>query len=195
MAEDQLSFAMAVQLAQSLTTIDHPRAEGAINGTAQDLVDWCRGAVIDGRTISPENQAYMLVTAARRNWGEWKGTGALYQLFREMFDPKPGASQSPAILTYEETVARGLILPPCEHCDDSGYTGTRPNITFCSCRHGRHQQKWEGERGLERVNAAPTGRRVPVMEIDLGQILAHGQELYEEEQRRKAEQLKKAGIE
>lgn len=94
---DELTMELAIKLAESLTTIGHPRMAGAILATAQDLLEWCTGAILKGAAWSPARQAQWLVDTARRDWAEegWPergGTGRLRDLFRKKFlpDVKPG---------------------------------------------------------------------------------------------------------
>jgi hypothetical protein len=189
---DELNFDIAMEMAQALSTIpEFPRFAGAIRATAEDLVRWCKGAIIDRRHWSAEAQAADLVCDAREKWTSWQGTAALYSLFREKF-VKPQEHRPPVVLSYEETLARGLIRPPCTRCDDSGYVGKVPGVQFCNCRQGRHQAKWEGERGLLRINTPPVERKVsgslrpftPITEADMQRAL-------DDELLRKAEQLQR----
>lgn len=158
----ELSFSVAQNLAASLITIGHPYQQAAINATAMDLVRWCNGILANGVRIDPEKQAQNLVDAARTNWEDgWPsqgGTARLYTLFREMFG-KPSESGQ---ITYEQLQARGLIDPPCEHCDGGGYTGSPPFVEFCRCAQGRHQRYWQGERGLLRINTKSDDKRKSV---------------------------------
>jgi len=94
---DVLRFELAKKLAESLTTIGHPRFEAAVVATAVDLVEWCKGAFIGGVVWSAEAQAEWLVREARQNWPQgWPergGTPALHETFRQKFcPPKPPAN-------------------------------------------------------------------------------------------------------
>lgn len=188
---DELNFDVAVQMAQGLTTIpEFPRFAGAIRETAQDLVRWCTGAIINRKLYSAEAQAAVVITEAREKWTTWQGTAALYKIFSEKFVdtqlhvPRAG-------LSYEETLARGLIRPPCERCDDTGYTGKPPNVEFCICRQGRHQKNWEGERGLQRINTPPESKPIRTFaSLTYEQM----KQALEDEERRKADQLRRLGL-
>jgi hypothetical protein len=91
----------------------------------------------------------------------WLDTGAdvpkpaqLNALAREMFDPKTDLTAP--VLEYSEAVIRGLIAAPCPACNGAGYVGQPPNAEYCTaCVVGRHEQKWNGAAGLERVNEPP----------------------------------------
>jgi|SRR5215831_18232798 len=86
-----LDWEAAQRIAAQLLTIGHPSHAAAIQATANDLVDWCKGVTINGVFIKPEQQANQLVTEARRNWDEWPaigGTKQLYALLRRIFGPK-----------------------------------------------------------------------------------------------------------
>src|ERR1700722_17370375 len=75
-----------------------PWDDEAVQEAARDLVKWCDGAIIDNRVWPPEAQARAIVEEARY-WQKWRGTGALYQIFRSKFvaeKPPPNAYQPPA---------------------------------------------------------------------------------------------------
>lgn len=90
-ATSTLDWEAAQRIAAQLLTIGHPSHAAAIQATANDLVDWCKGLTINGVFIKPEQQANQLVTEARRNWDDWPASGAtkqLYALFRRIFGPR-----------------------------------------------------------------------------------------------------------
>jgi hypothetical protein len=90
-----LDFPMAQRIAAALTTIGHPYNQEAIDATAWDLVEWCKGVIIDGKVYSPEDQARALVNTARLEWDCWPegGTANLRALFLLRFAPKPKVEQ------------------------------------------------------------------------------------------------------
>jgi len=112
---DPLTFETALLMTQALLTIgERPYwPPGAINAVAEDLVRWCQGAIIDRLAWSPEAQAQWLITEAREQWDEWKGTRALHALFLAKFRPgnKP----------LEHRVFRGRVDPTCSVCGDTGF--------------------------------------------------------------------------
>lgn len=114
-----LDFRAAQSLAASLVTIGHPYAQVAIDATAADLVNWCKGLFVRGRIIDPEEQAQRLVTEARLTWKEgWPdkaGTSQLHDLFREMFEPSLEGERKP----FETPPP-----PSCEKCSDTGWEVT-----------------------------------------------------------------------
>src|SRR4051812_10645930 len=66
-----LSWEVALNLACSLLTIGHPRQPEAIQATALDLQAWCKGTTLNGRTITPDDQALGLVMEIRSTWEGW----------------------------------------------------------------------------------------------------------------------------
>lgn len=197
---DKLTMDDAMALAGSLVTVGHPFSQIAIQATALDLLKWCKGKVeaVDGMvvTVSPKKQAEDLIDAARNwegGWPERGGTQRLRALFHELF-PAPGAAPKWTPLSYEQTVARGLIRPPCNRCDDTGYIGKPPDVEFCLCRIGLHQKDWEGERGLQRINA-PLPERKPGT-VPTFPTLTYDQmkQALDEAERRKRDQLGRLGL-
>jgi len=87
----ELPFPVAQTLAASLVTIGHPYIQAAINATAMDLIQWCKGSFVDGCNWSPEQQAREITETARATWeGGWPengGTKRLLELFRARFEP------------------------------------------------------------------------------------------------------------
>ncbi len=149
----------ALALASSLITIGHPFSPLAVQATALDLIEMCKGKVLGpGQILTPYEQAKKLIDRARSSWEEgWPergGTRKLQLLFQEMF----GKPEEWVPISYEETLARGLVRPPCGRCDDFGHVGTRPTIQFCTCREGRHLKAWEGDSVLLRLNTEPVER-------------------------------------
>lgn len=116
MAAD-LTLEAARSIAAALQTIGHPYNQAAINATAMDLVRWCKGVILNGRFIGPEEQAIALVNEARETWDQWPeqgGTKQLRNLFNEMFrDPSAGTTPT---ATYE--LRRE---PSCSTCSDTGW--------------------------------------------------------------------------
>lgn len=189
-----LTLPVAQNLAASLCTIGHPYSQPVINATAMDLIKWCHGAIIEGRVLSAEEQAEQLVEEARLTWLQgWQdkgGTAALRALFDELF--KGGAQPlMQRSLTPEDAIARGLIAPPCEACDDKLYLGKAPNLQYCmACDAGRRNAKWNGNKELEWLNrpaAERKGRPVLVKPLTYEAMKA----ALDDEQRRKREQQAK----
>jgi hypothetical protein len=86
-----ISVQDALVLAESLTTIGHPKyPPGALMATAMDIQGWCKGGIFDGRPWTPLEQAAAIVEEARTTWeGGWPdkgGTMRLFCLFRAKFD-------------------------------------------------------------------------------------------------------------
>ncbi len=194
----ELDMKDAMVLAESLITIGHPRQAGSVMATAMDLHDWCKGTIFEGRPWTPLEQATALVQEVRLTWEDgWPekgGTRKLYALFRAKYAPtqwKP--------LSYDQTVAKGLIRPPCAACDDGFYLGKPPNMSYClACPGGRRHAQWNGDQALHVLNreGANVGERrlappSPLAGLNLDQVLRDGQAVFEDEQRRKREQLEK----
>lgn len=80
----------ALVLAESLTTVGHPRAAGSVMATAMDIQGWCKGGIFDGRPWTPLEQATAIVQEARTTWeGGWPEKGGTMRLlcaFRAKFD-------------------------------------------------------------------------------------------------------------
>jgi hypothetical protein len=129
---DELKMEDAIRIARRLKTIPGmPWDDDVTMGNAQDLVRWCRGAILDGRNIwSAEAQAEWLVTTARETWEEkWLGTAALYGLFRAKFKPE----RRPEL----ERVSLGEKPPvSCRTCGDGGTIGTPRGYKYCDCKQG-----------------------------------------------------------
>jgi hypothetical protein len=112
----------------------------ALHATAEDLVRWCTGAVVDNRVWPPEAQARRLVNEARETWEKWAGTAALKALFDAKFrNKKPPANgfQDPG----EE--------PPieCVNCTDTGIVRFRGRHQYCDCDLGVRMHTDSGENG------------------------------------------------
>ena len=190
----RLDFDVAKSIAASLITIGHPFAGSAIEATAWDLVEWCGGCPQKGRQPqwSPEQQAAWLVKEARttwpNGWPERGGTMALLALFRGKFE----SLEPPPPLGVDEACRRGLINRPCEICEDRLYLGTVPNMLYClACPEGRRNARWSGEQALHKLNTTPPPVKRKRAVIDLDDVLRRGQAIYEDEQQRKREQIKK----
>ena len=195
----ELTLGVARNIAGALVTIGHPYHQAAIDATALDLMKWCKGAFVDGRPVSPERQAESLVAEARSTWDGWPekgGTKALLELFRTMYPPnhsEVSAEWSP--LTFEQTVAKGLILPPCPVCDDNLYLGESPNIVYCTaCPAGRRNAKWEGEKGLDRLNRPPMPAHVRGFSAPALITPEQMARALEDETRRRTEQFRRVGV-
>lgn len=187
----ELPFAVAVNLAGSLVTIGHPFGPVAIEATALDLVKYCRGAILDGRTYSPEQQAQALVDEIRTTWDEWPegGTKRLAELFKSKYAPNP---KDPELPSYEELLSRRMLAPPCQLCE--------PGVSFCEYGGFRGHVKEKAiidaflKSKPQETTPAPSQKpkRPPITQADLDQIIAAGKASWEDEQRRKREQ--KAGF-
>lgn len=195
-----LKWEVAESLAGSLTTIGHPMAKTAIMATALDLTRWCKGAILDGRPWTAEEQAEWLVARVRygpnawHNWQDCGGTAALHEIFLAKFPPpmKPETK----ILTPEQIYAKGLVARPCAACDDRLYVGAAPNMQYClACPQGRHNAKWQGDEALHRLNCQ-RAKRVPVDGFNRpGFLTPTGMaRAAADEMRRKREQLERTGM-
>ncbi len=137
---DQLNFELALEFAESLTTIDHPRSKAAIRATAEDLVYWCVGAFLDGVPWSAEDQASWLVTEARHTWERWTSTADLRKLFRAKFPVKTKPEPEALLPSVEDYVKRKLLAPRCPLCESEAPY----------CEYGGHKahawfQAWDGQ--------------------------------------------------
>lgn len=187
--------------AGQLTTIGHPMKPEWLLATAQDLNEWCKGGIYGGVPWTPAQQANALVQKARLTFGEWSragGTTALYALFQQMFPPKTEKAAEWKPLTLEQTIERGLIRPPCEVCGDDLVVGVVPNLLYCTaCPAGRHQARWEGERGLARLNHPEATKPSRDFATAAGMVMTPEtvRRVIEDEVRRRREQYEKLGIE
>jgi hypothetical protein len=85
---DELSAEVALELARSLKTVKgFPWDADTAKATAEDLMRWCKGAIVNNLVWPAEAQARWLITQARENWDEWKGTPELKRLFSGKFAP------------------------------------------------------------------------------------------------------------
>lgn len=195
----KLDLDAAKHIAAALITIGHPFNPAAIEATAIDLIKWCRGVCIDGRHMDPDEQAEALVDEVRTTWDKWPdgGTKLLLEHFRSKFCSQESALK---VLTYEETLAKGLIVPPCEVCDDRLYIGRAPDLQFCeACIKGRRNARWEGPGGLMRLNqrgsnagkTPPPVRGFSTLPMITPQQMAHA--LEDERIRRAQQQLCQQG--
>ncbi len=181
MAAD-LDFTTALHFARALKTIKgFPWDEDTINATAADLVKWCKGGFISGRPWTPEEQAGAIVDEARESWEEWLGSSQLKRLFLEKFAPAPEL-KPPA--SSAELVQRGLLAPPCIHCE--------PGAEFCEFGGARQHQRAAAE--IAARPPAPVPNRRAAAPVDLDAIVRDGERLYREEQERKARQLQEHGL-
>jgi hypothetical protein len=181
-----LTLSVAQALAGALVTIGHPFQQVAINATAMDLMKWCKGAILDGRVWSAEQQAEALVEEARTTWDQWPekgGTKQLLELFRAKYAPKK--AQASIEDRLPDMIARGLLAAPCPHC-----TAGEP---FCEYGGERSHEKAAAEEREVRASAKPVTRR-GARPIDLETLIRGGKAAYEDEQRRKREQLERVGI-
>jgi len=202
----ELPWDEAKRIAAALQTIGHPYADSALKATASDLVKWCKGSFERDpnghpRIWTPEDQAEWLVAEARVTWeGGWPekgGTAKLYALFREKFAIEKSLEKAELPhLSYEELIARGLINPPCQVCNERLFIGERPNMTFClACAEGRSNARFLGEAGLHRLNgeSVQKPRATPFLGKSLEKIIDGAAKVLEDEERRKMEQLHRLG--
>jgi hypothetical protein len=181
---EPLAWEDALRLARSLKTIKgFAWDEANIEATAADLVGWCRGYVTANRVWSPQDQALDAVTAARHTWVEWTGAADLHALILAKFPPKARAVDFvPA--SEQDLVRRGLL---CGKCFGEG----KFDGDYCTCNMGRAAKRWDAHNPAP----APVKPNVrPIRTTNLDQLLRDGQRLWEDEQRRKREQLEAAGI-
>jgi hypothetical protein len=191
-----LTLSVAQNLAGSLVTIGHPYQQAAINATAMDLLKWCKGAILDGRIWSAEQQAEALVEEARTTWDQWPekgGTKQLLELFRTKYAPKPKAASASLEDRVPDMIARGILAAPCSHCPAGElfceYGGARAHETAA-------QEEREARESAKRVTreGAKLTRKRPYTPVDLEQFIRGGKAVYEDEQRRKRQQLERVGI-
>jgi len=184
----ELTLPVAQNLVGFLLTIGHPYQQAAVNATALNLMKWCKGNIV--LRLDPEQQAQALVEEAAETWEKWPegGTRALLELFRAKYAPPKREH------TFEERlpemIARGLLAAPCQHCE--------PGAPFCPYGGPRSHEKAarEEREAAERrakvivdVTVAPK----PKPSIDLEQLRARSQAVYEDGERRKQEQLERVG--
>jgi hypothetical protein len=192
-----LKLEVAVNLVGNLLAAGHPYQQSAINATALLLMKWCKGAIVNGVTWSPEQQATALVEEAGLWEGGWPDKGGpkqLLDLFRAKF--KPVRTFNTFVeLTAEEKAA----CDPANFCAECHGFGTRRinGLTqYCPCDAGQaFAVQCGGQEWLDRINR-PAGASTaanPVTRASIEQLLAHAQENLEDEQRRKAEQLARVG--
>jgi hypothetical protein len=180
-----LDIGKAKLLAGMLVTAGHPFAGSAILATASDLVRWCKGAVIDGRIVTPEQQAQALIDEVRTEWDGWPengGTRQLLQLFRSKYSKV--TLESPG-LSLSEAVSRGLLAPPCPLCDKKAL----------HCEYGGQRGHEVYQATIEHSAAMAKSRpaREPVTALTYEQMEQRAAAVYQDEQRRKIAQLEKLG--
>jgi hypothetical protein len=157
----------AMRRARSLTLlVDFPRRyEEAVGRLAGELIELCRGKILERCYWTPEEQADWLVSEALRTWEQWRGVAALRALFYSKFDPKKGGLER-QVLDYGQKPA-----VECTACKDSGYTGVLPHLQYCACRLGRNLAEM-GPEWLKKVNqvksipALPARRLITEADID-----------------------------
>jgi hypothetical protein len=143
---DELNFDAALRLARSLTTIlEFPRFEDAIMATAFDLVDWCQGAILDGRVWAAEGQARWLVTEARRGWNKWLGTADFYALYKGKFEPSKRLERQVIDLGQKPPIQ-------CSKCNDFGTRFNGDLYQYCECESGKQAGVDMGESWLQLLN-------------------------------------------
>ncbi len=159
-------------LAAGLTTIGHPFSNDAIENTAMDLVRWCKGAFVDGAMWTPEKQARWLTEEVRENWDEWPekgGTKRLLTLFKSKFAPRKTPDQ-----------VTDWANEPC-HCN----SGRK----FRDCCQGKPMPPLE----LPPIKAHREGTLQPAAQFTPLTPEAF-ERAYQEEKRRKQQQLRKLDL-
>lgn len=200
-----LSLQEAKYLAGTLVTSGHPYAPDAILSTATDLMRWCKGAIVNGRLVTPAQQAEALVQEVRMEWEGWPEKGGS-RMLRQLFESKYSKVTLEApILKLADAVARKLLAPPCSlcapgetHCEYGGTRGhkqqqavidaavarTRKLVPRCPrCPEDAKHCEYGGLIGHERHDG--------VASLTYEQMQARAAAVYEEEQRRKGVQLKR----
>jgi len=162
---DQLDIETAMKLARSLTTMDgFPRFEDAITATATDLMEWCEGAILDGRRWSAASQANWLVQEARLTWRKWSGTGDFFALFRSKFPRKLPAGNT------NDFHEPGLKPPiACRKCSDRGTVKlSTGRYDWCDCEQaGYLRRDWPDFLELANKHLAPKPRLVRTKDVPL----------------------------
>jgi hypothetical protein len=169
-----------------LTTIGHPRIQGAIDATAMDLITWCKGAIIQGRIVTAEQQAEGLVNEARTGWDEWPekgGTRQLLNLFRSRYSPSGSQQQVVADPSYADFVKRGILAPPCSLCV--------PGAIFCEYGSERAHTIEAEVSARFAQRPAKSGIIAPGVDLSYEAIQQHASAVYADEQRRKHAQLER----
>jgi hypothetical protein len=130
MGVDALDPRVASELAGALRTIvGFPWDADVVRSTAEDLMSWCTGAIVENRVWPAEAQARWLVREARENWDKWLGTVALRGLFRDKFQPRPRAGSESGPLGPRPPVQ-------CAVCKDSGILVEHRKHRYCDCEMG-----------------------------------------------------------
>ena len=162
---------------------------GPFRGTAKDRQGVCRGASSEKSWGPAGRQGRWLVAQAcergHEGWPDKGGSAKLRALFDALF-PKPRNETWSQERADEENAAmlasmieRGILTPPCAACE--------PGAPYCEYGGLKRHQRARAEEEKARLNVPPP-RRAP-MPIDVGKILSQGRIAFEDEQRRKREQL------
>ena len=147
----------ALRLVNQLTTMNNfPRQEAAIKATAEDLIELCVGATIDGRLWRPLDQAEWLVHELRHNQSKWISTSeTLVATFKAKFAPPP-PERRPYVMDTRCSIA-------CGNCKDWGTVADRDgSYSWCSCSAADWLRNSMGDKWLELVNShkMPKPKRV-----------------------------------
>jgi hypothetical protein len=187
-------------LADSLCTINHPMLQAARLSTAMDLHDWCHGGIFEGRPWTPLEQANALVQEARLTFGDWAkagGTTALLAIYRAKF-PEPLKPALPP-LTTAELIATGRVAAPCEYCDPGepwcqfggakGHARYLPGGIFGPRQHEIAVEELRHRDRPATILTMP--RAASILPPTYEEMQARGKAQYEDECRRKREQLQR----
>jgi hypothetical protein len=158
----QLSRDYAVELAESLTTIGHPRFKAAIDATAEDLIRWCHGGIKDNIVWNASQQASYLVRQARLwedGWPERGGTARLRELFERLFKPKRPPSNALVDYSEEPCVCGsgkkfGLCCNPWRPCDCGS------GMAFKDCCSPERESPIEVHRRREAIGPARSRQQI-----------------------------------
>lgn len=155
---DYLDIKTAEECAKRLLGIPgYSWDEANIRATMEELMEMCRGAMMDGRVWSADSQAHWLVKEMRaRCVKSWQGPAAMQAVFREKF----GREEKPPGPEYEVHDIGPAVQPECSACRDQG-TVRAPDgkHRFCDCEAGE-ATKSLGESWLQlldrTIQKAPT---------------------------------------
>jgi hypothetical protein len=156
---DYLSYEVAEECSKRLLGIPgFSWDEANIRATTEELMEMCRGAILDGRVWSAESQAHWLVKEMRaRCVKSWQGPAAMQVVFREKF----GREEKPAGEQYEVHDIGTAVHPECSECRDQGTVhGPDGKHRFCECAAGEATKTGIGESWLQlldkTIRKAPT---------------------------------------
>jgi hypothetical protein len=128
MALAELDQNIAVELATKFKSILNFPWD-CIEATAEDLIRWCTGAIVEDHVWPPDAQARWLAREARENWEKWLGTAALKQLFDAKFHPPKPSGNAAKPLGEKPPIE-------CSLCNDFGTVFTGNRHRYCDCKAG-----------------------------------------------------------